>query len=352
MTRKWLMRAARHGIGFAHARLVDLGGHVTTAIFCVRGTLLHGQPEVAEVHPLRDISEPEILALAAEAESVVHHPVAAAVMRAAEVRGVNADTSRSHNAYPGSGVICISARGDLVVLGSRELLLRERISVAIAEETLRRLESRGLSALLLAKNDHLIGVLALQDSLRAGAKASIQLLLDEGIEPVLLSSDSRATTEAVAHALAVEHVRPEVATAGRAAEVKSLMEAGSNVAVIGTSPRDDAALGAAPVPIVLEGASIRFRDAKRRHDRSIGLIGDQVLTASLALLICRRIKHAGTLAWTLSLLPALLGTMSVASQLVPVFVAPLLSTAGVVAASWLCLRVGPQIKAFRAHQDL
>lgn len=352
MGRKWLMRAARHGISFAHGQLIDLGGHVTAAIFCARGTVLHGQPEIAEVHPLRDADENEILSLSAGAESVIHHPVAAAVLRAAEVRKVSVDTCRSHNAYPGSGVVCVSSKGDLIVLGSRELLLRERISIAMAEETLRNLESRGLSSLLLAKNNHLVGVLALQDSLRAGAKASIQLLLDEGIEPVLLSGDSRTTTEAVAHALAVEHVRPEIAAGRRAAEVQSLIDAGSLVAVIGTSPRDDAALGAAPVPIVLEGASVRFRDTEKRHERCIGLVGDQVLTAPLALLICRRIRQSGTLAWTIAFLPALLGGASVASQLVPVYVAPLLAASGAVLAAWLCLRSGPQVRALRPEQSL
>jgi cation transport ATPase len=217
-----------------------------------------------------------------------------------------------------------------LVLGSRELLLRDRISIAMAEETLRTLESRGLTALMLTKNEHLIGVLALQDSLRAGAKAAIQVLLDEGIEPVLISGDSRATTEAVAHALAVEHVRPEIAASGRAREVKSLMEAGANLAVIGTSPRDEAALGAAPVPIVLHGASLNFRDQSQGRERAIGLASRQVIAAPLALLTCRRIRTLGIRALLLSFLPAAAASAGSASLLIPLYAAPLLATLGAV----------------------
>jgi cation transport ATPase len=210
----------------------------------------------------------------------------------------------------------------------------------MAEETLRGLESRGLTALMLARDSHLIGVLALQDSLRSGAKAAVQVLLDEGIEPVLISGDSRATTEAVAHALAVEHVRPEVAASMRAREVQSLIEGGATLAVIGTSPRDDAALGAAPVPIVLQGASVSWRDSAQGKERAIGLIGKKVIAAPLALLTCRRIRTAGVRALLLSFLPAAAAAAGSASLLTPVYAAPVLAAAGAFFASRLSLAAG------------
>lgn len=327
--RAWLCRAARRGVSFPHEVLIDRSGTVSSAVFCARGTVLHGEPEVAEIHAFRGGSDDEVLALAAGAESVVHHPIAAAMIRAANSRGVCPDASRSHNIFPGLGVVCVSALGESLVVGSRELLLRERISIALAEEALRSLEARGLTALLVARDSHLIGVLALQDSLRAGAKAAVQILLDEGIEPVLLSGDSRATTEAVAHALACEHVRPEVPAPLRAAEVRNLIEAGAVVAVIGGSPRDDGALGAAEVPIVLEGAATTRGDSPHPHERGIGLVGNQVMPAVLALLCGRRIRTAGFWALSLSYVPPLLGAMISASLLGPAYSAPLL--AGVAA---------------------
>lgn len=328
LSERILTRAAREGICFSHEHLLDRAGSVTVAAFCARGTVLHGEPEVAEVHPLRDKEETELLSLAAGAESVVHHPVAAAIVRAARSRAIDVDNCRGHNALRGMGVRCVSSKGDQLILGSRELLLREKIAIAMAEDTLRALESRGLTALMLAQNGHLIGVIALQDSLRAGAKAAIQVLLDERIEPVLISGDSRATTEAVAHALAVEHVRPEIPASGRAQEVINLIEGGATVAVIGTSPRDDAALGAAPVPIVLEGAAVSWRDAKHGKERAIGLSGKHVLSAPLALIAARRIRTLGVRAVLISSLPPVVAVATSVAFLAPPFVPPLLAAAG------------------------
>lgn len=335
---RFLHRAAREGICFSHEHLVDRAGTVTVAAFCARGTVLHGEPEVAEVHPLRDTEEADLLSLAAGAESVVHHPVAAAVLRAARTRSIHVDSCRGHNAVRGMGVRCVSSKGDQLILGSRELLLREKVAIAMAEDTLRALESRGLTALMLAQNGHLIGVIALQDSLRAGAKAAIQVLLDERIEPVLISGDSRATTEAVAHALAVEHVRPEIPASGRAQEVISLIEGGATVAVIGTSPRDDAALGAAPIPIVLDGAAVSWRDAKHGRERAIGLGGRQVLAAPLALVTARRIRTLGIRALLLTLLPTGVAVATAIAFLVPLFVPPLVAAMGAALAARLSLR--------------
>jgi cation transport ATPase len=235
------------------------------------------------------------------------------------------------------GVRCVSSKGDQLILGSRELLLREKVAIAMAEDTLRALESRGLTALMLAQNSHLIGVIALQDSLRAGAKAAVQILLDERIEPVLMSGDSRTTTEAVAHALAVEHVRPEIPASGRAQEIISLIEGGATVAVIGTSPRDDAALGAAPVPIVLDGAAVSWRDAKHGKERAIGLGGRHVLAAPLVLVTARRIRTLGIRALLLTLLPTGVAVATAVAFLAPLFVPPLVAAVGAALAARVTL---------------
>lgn len=318
----WLVRAARRGVLYPHEALVDKAGQVTAAVFCARGTVLHGEPEVAEIHPFRGTSEAEILTLAAGAESVVYHPIAAAITRAASARGLTADICRGHHATPGQGVSCVSSLGDAVVVGSRELLLEQRVSIALAEETLRALETRGLSALLIAKNEHLIGVMALQDSLRAGSRATVQLLLDERIEPVLLSGESRATTEAVGHALACEHVRPEVPGRHRAAEVNRLRDAGATVAVVGTIPRDEAALSAASVPIILEGAAVARRDSPHAHERAIGIASGSVLASAVALVVARRIRHFGQTGLLIGYVPVVFALLCSASQLAPVYFAP------------------------------
>lgn len=329
VNRAWLSRAAKRGVLFLHEALLDRAGQVTASVFCVRGTVLHGEPEVAEIHSFRGVTEGEILAFAAGAESVVSHPIAAAITRAANARGVAVDVCRGHHAVPGRGVSCVSSSGETLIVGSREFLLDERVSIALAEETLRGLESRGLSALLIARDEHLVGVMALQDSLRAGARATVQLLLDEGIEPVLLSGESRATTEAVGHALSCEHVRPEVPGRHRALEVQRLRDAGAIVAVVGTTPRDEAALSAAWVPIILEGAAVSRRDSPHAHERAIGIASGSVLSSAVALAVARRIRQFGQTSLLVGYLPIVFALLGTLNQLAPLYFAP----AAAVAAS-------------------
>jgi P-type E1-E2 ATPase len=338
-----ISESARRGIAFCDAPLFERAGQVNSVVYCARGTVLHGEPDVAEVHVFREATEKQVLGLAAGAESAVHHPIASSILRAAHERGAPVDACRGHHVISGLGVICSSSEGRAAVVGSRELLLREKVSVALAEETLRGLEARGMSTLLVAVDRRLIGVLGLQDGLRAGARATFQLLLDSGIEPILLSGDARATTEAVAQSLGCEHVRPEVPALARALEVRNLIDSGSTLAVVGNSPRDDVALGAAQVPILLDGAAVIRADSPHGHERGVGMANDRVLDSAIALLIARTARRLllGCLsAW---LIPAGAGALLVMTQLVPLFVAPLLGVLGVIFGTWRSRRpLGPQ----------
>ncbi len=334
LKRSWVA-AAERGIAYCDAQVFERAGQVNSAVFCARGSVLSGEPDVAEVHVWRGATEESVLAIAAGAESAVHHPIASATIRAAHHRRVSIDACRGHHVSAGLGVTCSSSEGRAVVVGSRELLLRERISVAIAEETLRMLETRGNSTLLVAVDGRLIGVLGLQDTLRTGARAAFQLLLDHKIEPILLSGDARATTEAVARSLSCEHVRPEVPALGRSREVRSLIDSGLIVAVVGNSPRDDVALGAASVPIILQGAAMVRSDSPHGHERGIGLAGDRVIEATIALLIAKQGRHNLQVFLACWLLLGALGSALVTSQLAPLFMAPILGFVGVKVGGYL-----------------
>src|SRR6476620_11085258 len=116
--------------------------------------------------------------------------------------------------------------------------MNESVSIARSEDRIASLESKGRIVVLVALGERLLGWIALQDELRPGARATIQRLLDAGVEPVLLTGAARATAESLAEALAVEHVRPEVAPDDRGAEVRALGTSASGVGALG-SPRLD-----------------------------------------------------------------------------------------------------------------
>lgn len=322
-----------HGIAFHAAEHLDDAGRVTVAALCARGTVLLGEPEVAGLEPLDQLSPEELLGLAAGAESAVHHPVATAVLRAARARNVRPDATRNHNPVAGLGVTAVTSTGKGLVVGSRALMLREKISVARAESRITELESMGRTSLLVAVDGRLAGILALQDGLRPGARAAVQHLLDLGVEPVLLSGDSRETTDAIARSIDIEHVRPELPATQRGEEVRQLSEGGAVVAVIGRSPVDDSALSTADVSVTLRAA------AASNADWSVGIASDDVRDAARALRIARRARDGARAMLALNLVPPTLATLAVAFDLVSPAVAPCAALLGTLAA------------VFRARED-
>lgn len=271
------LETLNHGIVVASAAVLETAGRVTRAVFCARGTLLLGEPQLSTLEPLGTLSNDEILALVAGAEQSSSHPIASSVLRAARAASILPDAVRNPRSEPGLGVTALASDGRALVVGSRALMLRERVSVARAEARITELEATGRTVLLVALGGHLSAILSFQDGLRKGARAAVQHLLDAAIEPVLLSGDARETCEALAKTLDIEHVRPDVLPADRGKEVERLRGGGAGVAVVGRSPTDDLPLASATVSIALPSQGLQAAGF------DIDLASDEVHKASLAL---------------------------------------------------------------------
>ena len=122
-----------------------------------RGTLLLGEPEVTNVEAIGQQEAERVLALVAGAEGATSSPVATAVLRAARAKGIRPDAVRSPSYQPGLGVTAIAGSGQQLVVGSRALMLRERVSVALAETKITDLEAMSRTVLLVALGAKLIG---------------------------------------------------------------------------------------------------------------------------------------------------------------------------------------------------
>jgi cation transport ATPase len=321
-----VLSALRRGIVFKSADALDRAGRVSVAAFCARGTLLLGEPEVANVEPFGEMDAGRVLALVAGAESSASHPVATAVLRACRQRGLRPDGIRSPTIQPGLGVTAIASNGQNLVVGSRALMLKERISVAAAESKVTELEAMGRSVLLVALGGRLVGVVGLQDGLRPGARAAVQHLLDVGVEPVLLSGDARETCEAIGRALDIEHIRPEVLPSERGDEIRRLADGGATVAVVGRSPGDDVGLSAADISAALDSAG------SSTAEWGIQLASDDVRDAAYAIRLAHRARAEARLGLMLAIAPGLTAALGVAFALIPPAVAPLAGFAGVMAA--------------------
>ncbi len=321
-----ILETLRRGIVFRSAAAFERAGRVTATVFAARGTLLLGEPEVANIEAFGAHDAEQVLALVSGAESGESHPVATAVLRAARARGVRPDGVRSPSPQAGLGVTAVAASGQALVVGTRGLMLRERISVASAEGRITDLETMGRSVLLVALGGRLAGLVGLQDGLRPGARAAVQHLLDVGVEPVLLSGDARETCEAIGRALDIDHLRPEITPAERGDEIRRLADGGAVVAVVGRTPADDNALAAADVSIALASAG------SSTAEWGVQLASDDVRDAAFAVRLAHDARREARLGLLLTLAPALVGTALATLGLVPAPVAPLLAVAGTIAA--------------------
>src|SRR3989442_882505 len=209
-------RAARAGVLFRNASVLEAAAQVDTVVFDKTGTLTAGPPSVTDVIPAAGVEEAEILRLAAAADAQSEHPLAAALVAGAAARAIPVAAAHGFEAIPGYGVWA-SVDGRSVLVGNRKLLERERVAPRLAERA-EQLRSEGKTGLSVAAQGRLLGLLAVADRIRPGAPAAVARLHGLGVRVVLLTGDSRATAEAVARPLGVAHGGAEGLPSGKAAE--------------------------------------------------------------------------------------------------------------------------------------
>jgi Cu+-exporting ATPase len=219
------------------------------------------------------------------------------------------------------------------VIGNRQLLLDEGVSVAVADEEAGHAESLGHTAVFIAVGGRAQAVLSLRDELRPGARAAVQRIFDQGMEVVLLSGDHRATVEAIARNLDIAHVKAELLPEDRGAEVRRLRDTGGAVVTVGRPEQDDGALAAADVPVVLGAAG------GPAGDRGVALASDDVRDAAAALWIARAARSEATRG---AMFTATVGALLVAASVVGL-VAPAVAALFAMAVDAFILPAGARL---------
>lgn len=304
--------AVERGIVFQSGESLDRAGRVNVVALCTHGTITEGAPEVVEVHSVGDGAMEQALAVAAGAEALIdQHPIARAIARHAEVRGIARESARRVVAVAGRGLRGLSASGESIVIGNRQLLLDEGISVAVGDHEAERAEQRGFSVVFVAIERRLRAIIAMRDEDRPGARAAVQRLIDLGCEVLLVSGDHRATVESLARPLDVDHVKAELTPEERSAEVRRLRDGGAIVAVIGQVGSDDATLAAADVPVVLGAAG------GAEGERTVALTGDDIRDAAAALWLASAASREANRAVGVAALAGIVLTVLAMNGLVP-----------------------------------
>ncbi len=257
-------RGARAGLLIKNAEALERLEKIDTLVIDKTGTLTAGKPALTAI-VADGIAEAELLALAASLERASEHPLAAAIVQAAEARGLKLEKARGFTAENGKGVygmVMGPTGGKRVALGNRMMLDDLGIDASALAGKAHALREDGATAIFVAVNGKAVGVLAIADPIKPTTPQAIKDLQAQGLRVVMLTGDARATAEAVARQLGIAEVEAEVLPADKSRIVARLQAEGRKVAMAGDGVNDAPALAAADVGIAMgTGTDVAIRSA-------------------------------------------------------------------------------------------
>ncbi len=243
-------RGATMGVLFKNAEALEIMRKVDTLVVDKTGTLTEGHPELVSIVPAAGFDEAEVVRLAASVERASEHPLAAAIVRGAEKRGLQLAAAEDFQSVTGKGVTGVLA-GRRIALGNIKLMQDLGIDAAALPEQADALRAQGQTVMFLAVDDRAAGLVGVADPIKSTTPEAIRFLHEEGIRIVMLTGDNRKTAEAVASKLAIDQVQAEVLPDQKASIVKQLQAEGRMVAMAGDGINDAPALAQAQVGIAM-----------------------------------------------------------------------------------------------------
>ncbi len=285
-----IANAGRHGVLVKSAVVMEQLGHTSVVAFDKTGTLTEGTPLLATVHPLRGavLTGDQVLALAAAAERDSEHPLAAAVVHAAQQRGLPLVPAAGFRATPGVGV---SAEvGGRTVTVERPTAHGGALEPDIADQVA-AVEHAGSTAVLVSVDGTPVGVLALTDAVRPAAAATVALLRAiTGTDPILITGDNHGAAHAIAARVGISEVHAELLPHQKVDVVHSLEHPQAHVAVVGDGINDAPALAAAGTGIAMgrQGADLTLQTA------DVVIVHDDLATLPALVALSRRARRVVT----------------------------------------------------------
>ena len=247
-------RGAQAGILIRNAEALERFGAVDTLVVDKTGTLTEGRPALAAIHTAPGFDEAELLRLGASLERSSEHPLAEAVVRAANARGITLVEPTAFAASAGGGVAG-AVDGHAVRLGDRRFLHGEDVDTTPLAGVADALRADGATAVFIAVDGKIAGVFGLADPIKPTTHEAVRALRADGVRVVMLTGDNRATAVAVAAKLGIGEVEAEVLPGDKAAVVERLQREGRVVAMAGDGVNDAPALAAADVGVAMGAGS-------------------------------------------------------------------------------------------------
>lgn len=253
-------KGAELGILIKSGEALEKLNRIDTIVFDKTGTLTEGNPKVIDIISLSDLSEDEIVKIAASMEKNSEHPLGKAVYEKLKEKNFSEYDIRNFLSISGRGVIG-EIENNKYFLGNRKLLIENNIG-NIKEELIHKYELEGKTTILLADKDNLIAFITIADVIREESIQLIEKLRKEKIETYMLTGDNERTAKVIAKKLNIDNVIAEVSPEDKYKKVKELQEKGKKVAMVGDGINDSPALAQADVGLAIgSGTDIAIESA-------------------------------------------------------------------------------------------
>ena len=254
-------KGAEYGVLIKSGVALETAHKIQTIVFDKTGTITEGKPKVTDIIVTNNISEEQLLQIAASSEKGSEHPLGEAIVKAAmdsKVEFLNLDFFK---AIPGHGIE-VKIDGKNILLGNRKLMVESKISLENLEETSHKLASEGKTPMYIAIDSKIAGIIAVADTVKESSKKAIEKLHEMGIEVAMITGDNKITAEAIAAQVGIDKILAEVLPEDKANEVKKLQGAGKKVAMVGDGINDAPALAQADIGISIgSGTDVAIESA-------------------------------------------------------------------------------------------
>ena len=254
-------KGAENGILIKSGQALEAAYQLDTIVLDKTGTITVGKPSLTDLLPLAAFNRSDLLQLIASAEQHSEHPLAQAILEAAEEEGLDLLPVSHFEAIVGRG-LAAQVEGRHLLVGNESLMKEKNIDSSAFQEQLLELSQEGKTAMFVAVDGQLAGILAVADEMKSSSLSAVQELQSMGLEVIMLTGDREETATAIAQKAGIQKVIAGVLPDGKAAAIKNLQESGKILAMVGDGINDAPALVQADVGIAIgSGADVAIESA-------------------------------------------------------------------------------------------
>ena len=253
-------KGAENGVLIKGGEALETTYKLNTIVFDKTGTITEGKPKVTDIL-VNNITEHEILSLAASAEKGSEHPLGEAIVKEAEDRKLTLKEINKFNAIPGHGIeVLIDEKN--IFLGNKKLMKEKNVDISSLDAQSERLSNEGKTPMYISINSELKGIIAVADTVKENSKEAIEILHSMGIKVAMITGDNKNTANAIAKQVGIDIVLAEVLPEDKANEVEKLQKDGDKVGMVGDGINDAPALAKADIGIAIgSGTDVAIESA-------------------------------------------------------------------------------------------